>query len=339
MKSFLYNTITVSGFIVMLLLAVVFFTNLNNKTVYAQSDAEAVFLSNTPRYPEPYEQVKVSVTSRLASVEGRQTTWRRDGEIIAQGVGITEVTIKMGEAGETTRINFRGRVGEGIADIRIDITPVVVDLIWEAIDSYTPPFYKGKALHTGWGDVRVTTIPYIYNENGERFSKDELVYRWEFNGLRYGGDSGRGKNSFVTGTDPRPGNRVSVRIATPNGDVVANESISIPISQPEVHMYNFSQLFGPQFNTVTGNKVTMESGEDEIAVTGYPYYYLTGSSLAGNMQYNWQLNTTAVSTPDQKNIVRLRRPDDSSGQTRLELEIDDTNRIFPNRRSSTLIEF
>lgn len=339
MQRFLYNLGPTVGIGLILLLAALVGISSQEVTVHAQSQAEAVSISNSPRYPEPFELVTVSITSRLASAEGRDTIWRRDGEIIASGTGITEVTIQMGDAGETTVIGFRGRVGEEIANVELEITPVVVDLIWEAIDSYTPPFYKGKALHTGWGDVRVTTIPYIYSGNGERFSPDDLVYRWEYNGLRYGGDSGRGRSTFVTGADPRRGNRVLVRISTPDDQVVAEESIVIPISQPAVHLYRYSQLFGPQFETVLGDREEMPSDENEMAITGYPYFYLTESAVAGNMQYNWRLNNEAMSAPSQKNVVRLRRPDDASGQSRLFLEIDDLNRVFPNQDDSVLIEF
>lgn len=295
----------------------------------AAGQVESITISKTPQFPEPHQSVTISLTSRLINLNDKEMIWRQDGEIIKAGAGVDEVTTNVGAAGETTTITLQTNIEGEVLEKTMKITPTDVDLIWEAEESYTPPFYKGKALHPGWGSVRITAIPHVYQENGELINRDNLVYKWEYNGLVYGDDSGRGQNSFSVEAVPRNDNRVSVRIEKPNGDLVAYKSVTLPVTDPEVVLYQHDPLLGTILSASLGNEYRLNEG-NEITVKAVPYFYLETNPTASNLEYNWQMNRESVTPAESKNVVTFRRPEGVEGKANVTLEVDDTARLFPS---------
>lgn len=306
---------------------------------YAQNPSlDSVSLSTSPQFVAPGEEVTVSVTSRLINLNSSEIVWTKNGRIIASGTGLDEVTTTAGSVGEDTTVKMETQApGGGFISEEVTITPADVDLVWEAVNSYTPPLYKGKALHPGWGDVRVTAIPHIKNENGDRYGKNELVYTWTYNGLVYGNDSGRGENSFTIEAVPRDGNRVTVEIETPEGERVVYKSITIPNSQPEVIMYKGDRLQGTLFSQAVIDDFVLE--DSEIQLSAYPYFYLTDSAIRQNLVYDWSMNGESVNPAEDENMIRLRQRDNISGRANISLEIKDEARIFPDDSTSASFEF
>lgn len=322
MKTFSYNLVLL--WVLFLVISLIFLLPLP-----ASGQAESITISKSPQFPAPHQTVVVSLTSRLVNINDKQTTWRQDGEIIKSGVGIKRVVVDVGAAGETTTVTLQTSTESEPVEKSIKITPRAVDMIWEAENSYTPPFYRGKALHPGWGDVRVTAIPHIYRENGSRINRNELVYTWEYNRLVYGNDSGRGQSSFSVGAVPRQDNRVTVEIEKPNGDLVARKSVTLPIVDPELVLYQHDPLLGTILSTDLGNEYRLQDG-NEVTVKAVPYFYLTNTPTASNLEYDWKMNRQSVTPSKFKDVVTFRRPDGVDGQANVTLEVDDTSRLFPS---------
>lgn len=306
--------------------------------VGAGPSTDTIALSQSPNYPGPNEDVTISVTSRLINIQNRQIVWEQDGEVIAAGAGVTEITVTTGEADQSSVINFRVIIDGTVVQRELVIRPADVNLIWEAERSYTPPFYQGKSLHPGWGPVKVTAMPQLYRSDGTKYSASELIYTWSYNGLVYGDDSGRGKTSFSVSAVPRQGNAVAVEIETPGGDLISRESITIPIYEPEVVLYPRSALLGTRFETALSGNYRLNNLQ-EIEITAHPYFFLTDSATDPNLSYNWRMNRETLIPPEQKNTVRLRRPENVSGEADLSVEVDDTSRIFTEQSSDVTIEF
>lgn len=295
----------------------------------AASQTDSITISKSPRFPEPYQSVTVSLTSRLTNLNDKEIVWRQDGEVIKAEVGGDEVTIDVGAAGETTTVTMQTNAGGGVVEKTMDITPTDVDLIWEAENSYTPPFYKGKALHSGWGDVRVTAIPHIYDEDGELINRNNLVYKWEYNGLVYGNDSGRGENSFSVKAVPRNNNLVSVRVEKPSGDLVAYKSVTLPLASAELVLYRHDPLLGTDLSKALGDEYKLDEG-NEITIKAVPYFYLQNTPASPDLEYDWEMNGDSITPAEFKDVVTFRRPEGVGGRANVTLEIDDTSRLFPS---------
>ena len=59
---------------------------------------------------------------------------------------MTTFTFTAGSLGKTQKVTVNGVENDGTSITQsISVMPASIDLIWQA-HSYTPPFYKGKAL-------------------------------------------------------------------------------------------------------------------------------------------------------------------------------------------------
>lgn len=338
MKHFSYN----QSLLVSLICFLYFFTGIG--IVHAQSApapssiGESVSIVKSPQFVDPYEEMTISITSRLINLNNNEIVWTKNGQVVASGLGVDEVTITVGDTGETTTVGMETRTGEGeFISRKIEVVPATIDLVWEAINSYTPPLYKGKALHSGWGDVRITAIPHVYQPDGSTYSQDELVYTWEYNGLVYGDKSGRGVSSFTVQSVPRDGNRVTVEVETPEGDQVAYQSISLPIDQPEVVMYRGSRLLGTLFSEAVTDSFTLT--DDEVQLSAYPYFYLTDTAVKEDLVYDWEMNSESVTPAEEENLIRLRQQSGVDGRANVSLNINDESRIFPDASANATFEF
>ena len=84
--------------------------------------------------------------------------------------------------------------------VSMTIRPAEMALLWEATDSYVPPFYKGKALPTADTFIKVVAMPEIKTANGI-VKHSNLVYSWEKDFTNVQSSSGYGKQSFVYKND------------------------------------------------------------------------------------------------------------------------------------------
>jgi len=302
------------------------------------SPNQSITISSSPRFAEPYQMVEITAGSRLVNLNDKQIAWSQDGAVVDSGIGVDTVTITVGAAGEATTISFQTVAAGSVIERELTIIPSDIDLIWEATESYTPPFYAGKALHPGWGPVRVSVLPFIYKQGGGRYSREELVYTWSYNGLVYGDDSGRGQSSFVIQAVPRRGNTVKVEIKTPADDLIARESITLPISGPQVLLYPDDPLRGTRLERAITDTYILE-GARELSLVAEPYFFLTERAVGPGFEYDWEMNGETLQPTEAANQVTLRVRAGASGQSRVSLGVEDNSRIFPNARSSAVIEF
>jgi hypothetical protein len=317
----------------LLVFLVVGLFGLHPQTVYAQTQeapTETVNITTESRFYGPDESVTVNLSSNLINLNNAEVTWSEDGEAVASGVGATEATVTTGSVGETTDVSVRAQIpGQGVVTRSLQLTPVDVDLIWEATDSFTPAFYKGKALHPGWGPVKITVIPHIPRNNGsgDQYTANELVYNWEFNNLAYGDDSGRGQNTFTFDSTPRE-NRVSVEIETPGGEPVAARSVTVPTTEPQITLYPVSSSRGIILSQVFTES---DSSTQRSGISAQPFYYLVDSPQAEKLTYDWRINNQRVEQLSPVNQVSLDNNIFSSGQNSISLEISDNDHLlFPS---------
>ena len=79
--------------------------------------------------------------------------------------------------------------------------PTSVDVLWSAY-SYTPPFYKGKALAPSRGSVVLVALPQLVTRNGSPIEPKNIIYTWSRRGVILGKSSGLGKNQVVLRAEP-----------------------------------------------------------------------------------------------------------------------------------------
>jgi hypothetical protein len=155
-----------------------------------------VLVDVSPENPEPNQQVTFQVTSFLSDLDRSTITWLVNGKRASSGTGIRSFTTTMGNVGTKIVVTVVVVTPDGTTVTKtIPLTSANVDLIWEA-DSYTPPFYQGKALLSQYETVKVVAVPHL-GKDSSTLSPTNLIYTWEKDGRVIGNLSGYGKNTLI----------------------------------------------------------------------------------------------------------------------------------------------
>jgi hypothetical protein len=329
-------------FTISTILTVVCFLMLVPAISFAQNPStptsEAVGISTESQFIEPKEEVIVKAESRLINLNNANITWQVNGSIVNTGVAVKEISVMSGNVGETTEVSFQADIPDrGVITRSIKINPVDIDLVWESTESFVPAFYKGKALHPGWGNIKVTAIPHITKpDSNSRYSSEELVYEWEYNNLVHGDDSGRGENTFSVGGTPRQ-NRVSVTIQTPQGDNIASESITIPVVDPGVVLYPDSNTEGLVLSRSFSNANINQTSLDNTNISVQPYYFLAEKPSSEDIGYDWSIG--GDTTDNSSNTLDFSSERDFE-QTSVSVEVvDNSHLLFPTKETTVDINF
>ena len=133
-------------------------------TVHAQLQNVDVALTTNPEYPSANSNVTISLSTYSIDLGKAKISWLLDGNLSLEGVGKKTFSFTTGDTGSSSTIQVKIETADGNSvDKQLTITPANVDMLWEAYDSYVPPFYKGKKLGTGEGTYKVVALPSIKN--------------------------------------------------------------------------------------------------------------------------------------------------------------------------------
>src|SRR3989338_993377 len=113
---------------------------------YAQSD-NSMFVRSSPEAPGAFEETTLSLVSYSFNLDTSQISWTLDGKAALSGSGKKSFTFTTKNVGSTSTIDIKVTPAGGEAlNQRVVVRPANVDLLWQATDSYVPPFYRGKAM-------------------------------------------------------------------------------------------------------------------------------------------------------------------------------------------------
>ena len=120
----------------------------------AQVSTQDVSFSSSPEVPGAFTDTTITVSSYLTNVSRAYFIWKKDGTTVLSTTGANTYTFTTGDIGHPTTINVMMLLttGETIQKTLV-FNPSEVDLVWEGADSYTPPFYRGRALPASEGAI------------------------------------------------------------------------------------------------------------------------------------------------------------------------------------------
>lgn len=335
-----------SFFIVFLLAVGVFKT-----TVYAQeidisqffspqasvtNQDQYVTISVTPENPGPYEKIQAFINSYSINLNNSYITWTLNGNEIQSGAGVKNVEVAVGGIGNTYSLRAIIQTESGaIVEREVTIQPADVDLVWES-QSYTPPFYKGKALYGPQGEVVITALPQVI-EFGSRVSSSNLIFKWKKNGEVLGNLSGLGKNTLsFTGSIITSPVTITVEVTSPNSVIKAVKKMVIRPSTPKVLLYENNPLYGIRFNNAITKEFSMS--DSELTLIATPYFFSTSAQAGEILAHTWRLNNKKIEEGSNKNIITFRRPEEA-GISQVSLGIESHNKVLQSARSTILIKF
>jgi hypothetical protein len=291
----------------------------------------------SPENPTPGSQVTVTLQSYSLDLDRAQITWSVNGAEKQTDIGLKSYYLQAGTAGTPVTVSAKIEVKETLLNKEITFTPAGIDILFEAV-SYVPPFYKGKAMNTNQGTIVVVAFPEVFDQNGNKFPTNDLVYNWKKDDIVLQDVSGLGKNYFTySGTVPIRDSKIEVTASSIDRSMTANSSITITTGSPKIVFYENNPIYGIMTNKAIKNTVQMLS--DEFSVIAMPYFFSAGYDVSPNLDYEWTFNGQAVENQDPKNSFTVRQEAKGSGSAGIGLKVSNNSRIFQFTNNNFVINF
>lgn len=281
-------------------------------------------VSINPNNPRPYEDVTISISSYSTDLNKASISWQSGNGNPLSGIGKTSYTIKTGDADISISITIDIRPANSMSTItkQIFITPSEMDIMWEAVDGYTPPFYKGKSLPVSGSLIKVVAIP---SSNTIKTGSGSITYTWKNSDSVVEEASGYNKNSYVFKNSLFDNtNNISVTASSVSGNYDAEKDIEIPVYKPKIVFYKKSPTEGILYDNALENNSFLS--ENEMTIVAEPYFL----SLKGNedkFTYTWQINGKNIETPTKKTELTIR-PTSRGGYANIGLTMENLNELF-----------
>jgi hypothetical protein len=294
-----------------------------------------------PAHPRPGEKTTIQVENYSTDLNKAEISWFLGAKLQKQAVGEKSFSFTMGSAGSATTITILAKTSEGQNLQKIlTFRPSEIDLVWEA-QSYTPPFYKGKALFPYQGLVKVVAIPQMVDSNGANLKPSALTYKWKKDGNIVTVSSGYGKNVFYfNGGVPLRAVTIEVEASSEDNQMFAVNSVDIKPIQPMVRFYENDPKMGILWNNIINSRFVLQN--EEVKISAIPYFFDVASKNDSNLRYDWKMNGTAVkNTNGNLSDIIFRQPGNMFGETSVSLQISNSNqdKIFQFGEAGSSITF
>ncbi len=297
---------------------------------HAQTTIEPddLFFTINPEDPEPGQLVRVALNSYVFSVDELYIEWLENSKIKLAGLGQKNFQFSAGNVGETKLITLTVREkpgGDVIFRKNIVSKPAGLDILWQAVDSYTPPFYKGKALPTNEGIVKIIALP-DFQVGTKTVTPKNVIYNWKRNfqpvtqASGYGRSSISIKQSFLLDKET-----IGVTANEPTEGATAKGTLIVKPYNPKIIFYKKDPLLGVDFNN--GIDTSTQLSKNDTTVLAIPYFVSPRNVLDPDLEYIWKLNNKEITTPRVKNQLVLRGSSEP-GIASLELTVESAKKLF-----------
>ncbi len=294
--------------------------------------AQSLSVSKNPPFPKEGERVTITIESFLFDLSNSVVVWKRGEETLLQGVGATTLTLQ-GVENQTLVVEATHRETGQILRQGIPIITSEVDMLWEAVGSYTPPFYKGKALPALEANINVVAIP-------KRSDIGNLFYSWEKEYSSQSAQSGLGKNSFAYLATPlEQSNAVSVGVKSSDGSYESREDLTIRYGNSEVVFYEEDLILGTLYNRAVKDGFSV-GADKEIALAAIPYFVTVDAIASDTLDMGWSINGVRTGEQAKKNKIRLSGlVTGISGTALVSVIIKNSARLFEEGTVDVSLEF
>ena len=282
---------------------------------------EQISTTIVPKIPSPLEKTTISIESFSSDLNKSTIVWKADGKIIKQGKGERTISFFAPESGKTLNISLTITKEEGGTIQRsFSFSPANVDIIYEA-ETYTPPFYKGKALFTSESNIRYIAMPNFVGSNGQKISPDNLVYTWKINDSVIQDVSGYGKRVFETkGKIIQRTTKVGVDVSAVNSDLKAKDFVIIDVKQPEVVLYENNPLLGVVYEKGIFGSFLLD--RPEVELQSIPYFFSSKQKDSSEVDYVWKINGEIAEIGSKSSYSRFRNDTGKAGRSVISLDVE-----------------
>lgn len=317
---------------ILLLTSLLLVTSASN----AQLVPDALSLVASPFSPSPGQTVTVRAATPTFDKNTAFFSWSIDGKARADlsGAGKDSITFVAGAVGSQTRVvvDVSRNGGEG-GSASLSIVASDLSLPWFA-ETYTPKWYKGKALPVANSVVSVAAIPQIIL-GGRALGPNELIYSWDLDDEE-GIVSGIGKEvlrvkmSDLTGTS----HHVKVAIEDTGKRIKKEGEVFLIASSPKVVIYPSSPLGGGEWRAAAAVFIT--SAGKLLDFVAEPFFFSVASKK--NLSYGWNIARVEVAgAPQNPHALTVNTAGMESGSIAISISADDRDEFVPSASRSFIL--
>ncbi len=287
-----------------------------------------ISISVEPSIPGPKQEIEVTIKSYLFDLNSSLTTWSLNGEQIISDYGRTSFRATTGELGEKTTVSVAIVATIGGKSIRIDkkvvIEPSELDILWEAPDTYVPPFYEGKALPSRESIIKAVAMPNVTHIETRGKS---MTYTWTRNFDAVPSASGYGRQMFLFKNDYlKDTEQIGLTASDIAGSYNAKNKLTIIPTDPKIIFYEKRPSTGTQYQFAVGNGFSVENGERTLIAE--PYFFSPRDKLTDTIKYSWKVGVNSIDTPVPRDMITLQSKEGATGTSILTLEVESIPRLF-----------
>lgn len=291
----------------------------------APTTSEDITVEMSPRNPEPYQDVTIKITSYSTDLDKAIIQWKNGSKVLLSGYGKTSYSFTTSGPNTNNSINIVIQPSDSIDVINktVTINPSDIEILWESVDGYTPPFYKGKSLVAPESTIRAVAIP---NTNTIKSGGGNITYNWKNADNLVSKASGYNKNSYVFKNNQiNKVENITVSASSVSNTYSATKTINIPVTSPKIIFYKKSPTEGVLYNQALVDNTTMK--EDEMTVVATPYFMSITPDNGGDLNYSWKINGNSIDTPSKKTELTVR-PSSRGGTATIGFTLENLRTFF-----------
>ncbi|MFZ2303867.1 MAG: hypothetical protein WAV98_03720 [Minisyncoccia bacterium] len=289
----------------------------------------------SPPNPGPNVPVQITIESYITDLYKANISWSLNGIVMSRGMGRTSFTFQNGPSGQTTHISLSIVTNTGeVVNKDFYFTPVGVTIMWEA-DTYTPPFYRGKALMVPEAGVRIIAVPDMADA-GNPLGAGNLVYNWKKDGYSVATASGFRKNTYsFTGPKPLTNTKITLDVSALDDSAQSEMYIYLPQTRPFILFYEKDPLLGVKYDKPFDTETTLN--KKEISVSAEPYFFSNERGEVPVLKYNWSVNGKDVQNYGRS--ITLRNDKGLEGASLISLSMRGITKTFQSTKKDLKVNF
>lgn len=305
------------------------------------ASASAVAIEIIPEVPAPYERATLVLTSYSADLDRSLIVWTINGKEVAKGIGKKAFSFVLGGVGDISVVRVDVQAGLlGTITNTLTFNPGYVDILWEATDSYIPPFYKGKALPASQATLRITAVPNMVSASGKIFAPESLVYNWkqDFKYSEFYDQSGFGKQSVILQKNIFSlGEFIEAEVSALSGGNSAKGEISVDQYSTNILLYRDDPIMGIDYAHALSGSFALD--RQEVNLIAEPYYF-SSRGREGGLSFAWRLDEKALPENEAgKSHIVFRQEGGTSGSAAISVDVKSISRVLQFARSALSLSF
>lgn len=297
----------------------------------------AITVTVAPENPSPGQDTTITISSYASNLDSAPIAWFVNGKKISSATGQKSFVTKAPASGSEATVRVVITLPDGAIEKVISIKPSVMVLLWQAANSYVPPFYHGKAMPTIGSDIKVVAMPEVRSK-GTSVNPQNMTYAWQRNYTNDAQGSGYGRNFFLYTNDYlENSDTIGVTASTVDGQSSSTANITIGTVQPHIAFYKNDSTLGPIWEHALFDGYKIEGDETVLAE---PYFISPKEIQSPSLTWNWFINDSLVDVFGyRKNLMPLRVQDNTTGVSRLRLEIENNDQILETASKEISVQF